>query len=95
MRRAMLEQKMNPLFLSPERFLVAEDGLMDGDGVVGFAQLRPVSGAAGAALELASVFVTPAYRRRGVGAELVRRLLDREGACASRGIQGRRRSWRV
>ncbi len=79
-RLAMLAEKMNPLFLRPEHFVVAETAAAAGDGFVGCAQLRPVPGGDAAARELASVFVRPAFRRRGVGAELVRRLVARAEA---------------
>ena len=68
---AVLREAMNPLFLQPERFLLA----CDETRTLGFGQLRPLSGAEG--WELASLVVAPDARKRGIGSELVRRLLSR------------------
>ena len=108
-RSVMIREAMNPLFLKPENFLVAEDDESDDTlaelgGIAGrvsravretrfayhspicplaappsctsFAQIRPIDG--GRARELASVYVTPARRRRGVGVDLVQRLAARQ-----------------
>ena len=69
---AVLRESMNPLFLQPEQFIVASDA-MDEQRVLGFGQLRPLSGA----WELASLVVEPEARGQGLGSELVRRLLAR------------------
>mmetsp|Transcript_1274 Transcript_1274/g.2523 ORF Transcript_1274/g.2523 Transcript_1274/m.2523 type:complete len:171 (+) Transcript_1274:78-590(+) len=69
---AVLRESMNPLFLQPEQFIVASDAV-DQQRVLGFGQLRPLSGA----WELASLVVEPEARGRGLGSELVRRLLAR------------------
>ena len=66
---AVLRESMNPLFLQPERFECA----VDEQHVLGFGQLRPLSGA----WELASLVVEPEARGRGLGSALVRRLLAR------------------
>ena len=69
---SVLRESMNPLFLQPERFEVASDAA-DEQRVLGFGQLRPLSGA----WELASLVVEPEARGRGLGSALVRRLLAR------------------
>lgn len=66
---AVLRESMNPLFLDPERFILA----CSDSRVLGFGQLRPASDG----YELASLVVEPASRGRGYGSELVRRLLAR------------------
>mmetsp|Transcript_74166 Transcript_74166/g.222906 ORF Transcript_74166/g.222906 Transcript_74166/m.222906 type:complete len:185 (+) Transcript_74166:12-566(+) len=70
-RATMLQQLMNPLSISHERFLVAESSAGDR---VGFGQIRPL-GDDPALWELASIFVEEPWRSRGVGSELVRKLL--------------------
>ncbi|KAK4534488.1 hypothetical protein CDCA_CDCA02G0513 [Cyanidium caldarium] len=75
--RSVLSEGMNPLGLQPQRFLVACDR-DEAAGVlrpVGFGQLRPLSKDA---LELASMYVLPQYRRRGIASTIIRALLDRE-----------------
>lgn len=84
-RLAMVAEKMNPLFLRPENFLVAERAAAE-DGFVGCAQIRPMPGEDAAARELASVFVRPGFRGRGIGAELVRRLVERAEASTSTAV---------
>ena len=69
---SVLRESMNPLFLQPERFEVASDAA-DEQRVLGFGQLRPLSGA----WELASLVVEPEARGQGLGSALVRRLLAR------------------
>ena len=69
---SVLRESMNPLFLQPERFVVASDAA-DEQRVLGFGQLRPLSGA----WELASLVVEPEARGQGLGSALVRRLLAR------------------
>lgn len=66
-RQRLLGELMNPLDVDASRFQVAADG----DHIVGFAQLKPI----GDIYELASVYVAPAYRRRGLGSDLVERCL--------------------
>mmetsp|Transcript_124934 Transcript_124934/g.220067 ORF Transcript_124934/g.220067 Transcript_124934/m.220067 type:complete len:266 (-) Transcript_124934:74-871(-) len=68
----LLQQLTNPLqamSTRPEDFLVVED--MDGERV-GFGRIRAVDENM---WELSSIFVEPDYRRRGLGSEIVRRLL--------------------
>ena len=67
---AVLREAMNPLFLEPERFILACDAA-DEQRILGFGQLRPLSGA----WELASLVVEPEARGQGLGSEVVRRLL--------------------
>lgn len=59
---------MNPLNINAANFKVATDN----DRLVGFAQLRPL----GDVYELASVYVEPVYRNRGIGSDLVRLCLE-------------------
>lgn len=63
--------RLNPLRLHWSRFIIAES--MPGGAVVGVGQLRPH----GADLELASLAVVDAWRRRGIGAALVTTLIRR------------------
>jgi N-acetylglutamate synthase-like GNAT family acetyltransferase len=72
--RAVLAEKLNPLFLKPQRYTVALDAR--NGAVVGFGQLRPL---ASGAFELATVVVVPERRGAGVGAALVEQLLERAG----------------
>ena len=61
LRSAVLRERLNPLGLHPERFTVAErqrpSGVVE---IIGFGQIKPVSG--GAALELASLVVEKGER---------------------------------
>ena len=63
----MVRQAMNPLGINHDRFIVAEAS----GATVGFAQIRPC----GEDWELSSVYVEPEFRGRGIGSELVKRLL--------------------
>ena len=69
-RLAMAKALMNPLDIDVSRFVVAAEG----SERVGFAQLKPLGENS---FELASVYVQPRFRDRGIGAELVRRALER------------------
>lgn len=69
----MLKEKMNPFGLKHERFVVATDG-NGPEEVIGFGQIRKL-GDEGKLWELASLWVREDQRGRGVGSELVRRLL--------------------
>ena len=71
--RAMIRAgRLNPLGLDWRRFLLAVDSC---DTIVGCVQIRPHQDAA---RELASLYVRPDLRRRGVGERLVRAVLGRE-----------------
>ena len=74
----MLENVMNPLSLSEKNLLCAFDEASG--NLVGFGQIRPLSHVDGSDckhFELASVFVKPEYRSKGIGSDLVRELLLR------------------
>ena len=74
-RARVLREKMNPLFLEWNNFLVAES---DGGDVIGCAQIRPISSPEsddGSELELASLVVDPPHRGCGVGSSIVKELL--------------------
>jgi N-acetylglutamate synthase-like GNAT family acetyltransferase len=64
---------INPMGLDWPRFWVAVDGQ---DWIVGCAQVKEHGDGA---RELASVAVRPAWRRRGVAADLVRHLMELHG----------------
>ena len=71
---------MNPTFLNPLNFIVAEQdgqgkGKEKGTNVVGFGQVRPVAGANERVWELASVYVLSAARGQGVGSQIVAKLV--------------------
>lgn len=70
-RRSLISEAMNPLFLSADAFVVARD---DAGEFAGCAQVRPL-GDGTPELELASVFVRPDIRGQGVGTALVRECL--------------------
>ncbi|CAJ1394086.1 unnamed protein product [Effrenium voratum] len=67
---------MSPFGLSSKNFLVAEDSGPDAERV-GFGQLRPLADAEDSPMLLASLYVSPERRGKGVGSQLVRALLDR------------------
>ncbi|KAJ8605802.1 hypothetical protein CTAYLR_000538 [Chrysophaeum taylorii] len=69
-RLTLARELMNPLFFSPEHFLVADNGKKN---IVGFAQLRPIDDFE----ELASVYVDESFRGKGLGSDLVKTLLER------------------
>lgn len=73
---------MNPTFLNPANFIMAEQG-SQGKGkeagsavVAGFGQVRPVAGANEHVWELASVYVLPQARGQGVGSQIVAKLVQ-------------------
>eukprot|EP00667_Euglena_gracilis_P022491 EG_transcript_25086 len=74
-QRAMLAERMNPILLRRECFLVAE--VVAAAGVPelwGCGQIRPIGSEA---WELASVYVVPERRGQGIGTHIVRCLLER------------------
>ena len=97
----ILSEKMNPLNLNPERFLVAEEE-EEGEGererkqprqekkIVAFGQLAELEepGRRGRLFELRSLVTAPEWRGRGVGAELVKRLLEEAAAASAKKEQG-------
>ena len=94
----ILSEKMNPLNLNPERFLVAEEE-EEGEGererkqprqekkIVAFGQLAELE-EPGRLFELRSLVTAPEWRGRGVGAELVKRLLEEAAAASAKKEQG-------
>jgi ribosomal protein S18 acetylase RimI-like enzyme len=76
-RKTMLQQAMNPLSISQQTLLVAFDGEHCNEKLVGFGQIRPLTGDYS---ELASLYVLPEHRKRGIGTFLVRELLRRHDA---------------
>jgi N-acetylglutamate synthase-like GNAT family acetyltransferase len=72
-RRLILRVGINPRDLDWKRFLVA----VEADGrLVGCGQVKPHRDGSH---ELASIAVRPAWRKRGVASELIRRLMDQAG----------------
>lgn len=61
---------MNPLFIDHKRFLVAET--CDTGERIGWVQMKPLGGPN---WELSSLYVMPDHRGKGVGSELVRRIM--------------------
>jgi ribosomal protein S18 acetylase RimI-like enzyme len=80
-QKQMILEKMNPLFLDPSRFIVAED---EEENLIGFGQVRPAGDTN--RFELASLYVMEDHRRRGIGEMIVRKLTQRlANDCASKG----------
>eukprot|EP00401_Gymnodinium_catenatum_P030212 CAMPEP_0117460352 /NCGR_PEP_ID=MMETSP0784-20121206/1960_1 /TAXON_ID=39447 /ORGANISM="" /LENGTH=244 /DNA_ID=CAMNT_0005254015 /DNA_START=1 /DNA_END=735 /DNA_ORIENTATION=- len=80
---AVLSMVLSPIGLDYTNFLVAEEAASADSGSqslrLGFAQLRPLGGSGDATpLLLASLFVEPEARRRGVGTRIVEGLLQRQ-----------------
>ena len=69
--KTMMKSLMNPLNIDARRFVVAEEKKK----VIGWAQLRPLQLDNGC-WELASVYVNPMYRKRGIGSQLVRQIIQ-------------------
>lgn len=90
-RQSMLEARMNPAFLKPEYFTIAEHpGPNAGTGratTAGFGQIRPILGTGGQVCELASVYVLPASRNQRIGSRIIARLVENFRADKSRARQ--------
>ena len=80
LRKLILEERMNPLFLGAgERFIVAsmEAGGAGEGQLLGGGQIRAIGPPGGGAGEVASVVVRAGYRRQGVGGRILDELLRR------------------
>jgi ribosomal protein S18 acetylase RimI-like enzyme len=80
-RKTMMQQAMNPLSISKERLLVAYDDddeqASKSNGcnlLLGFGQIRPLDDSYS---ELASLYVLPNQRGKGIGGALIQELLSR------------------
>lgn len=75
-RTLLLKEAMNPLSVSPETLLVAsdEDDGTNNSAILGFGQIRSIGSNC---WELASLYVLPEQRSKGVGSALVQALLER------------------
>ena len=73
--KQLFSAKMNPQFVDPSRFVVAEEGRTD--QTIGCGQIRPLGEDAD---ELASVFVLEEYRGQGIGKAIVASLVARKRA---------------
>jgi ribosomal protein S18 acetylase RimI-like enzyme len=82
-RQRLLQEAMNPLSLSTETLLVAYDDSSSNNNLLGFGQIRPLDDKFS---ELASLYVLPEYRHRGIGSALVQRLLSDHDAAASSSV---------
>mmetsp|Transcript_13597 Transcript_13597/g.41369 ORF Transcript_13597/g.41369 Transcript_13597/m.41369 type:complete len:182 (+) Transcript_13597:78-623(+) len=76
----LIREKMNPIGLQPEHFLIACD--KPSGEVAGFGQIRPLGAQA---CELASLVVEPRYRGLGLGTVLVTKLLAKHRASEEAG----------
>lgn len=68
-RALILQVRINPVGLDWRRFLVAVD---EANTVIGCGQIKPHRDGT---QELASIAVLPGHQRRGIGREIIRRLL--------------------
>jgi N-acetylglutamate synthase-like GNAT family acetyltransferase len=69
-RKILLTEKMNPLSISQQNLIIARDD----NEMVGFGQIRPLDEEYS---ELASLYVLPEHRHKGIGSALVEHLLER------------------
>jgi N-acetylglutamate synthase-like GNAT family acetyltransferase len=69
-RRLIREVRINPMGIDWHRFVIAVDG---SGSLLGCGQLKPHGGGI---VELASIAVDPAHRRRGIARALVERLIS-------------------
>ena len=74
-RKILFHQAMNPLSIRAEHMIVATDETND-NALVGFGQIRPIP-SSDKYCELASVYVDPSYRRKGIASSIIQQLLDR------------------
>lgn len=76
---SLVSEGMNPLGIHIDRLLVVEEtgSQSEKSRVVAFGQMRPISQKD---LELASIYVAPEFRRRGIASVIVALLLERERA---------------
>jgi len=79
----LVRDKMNPLGVEPDRFLLAWD--KPRGSVAGFGQIRPLGDEA---CELASLIVEKQYQNFGIGTLLVVKLLARHRASVSWAARG-------
>jgi ribosomal protein S18 acetylase RimI-like enzyme len=70
----MLQEAMNPISISQDHLLVAFDDDDPAEKLMGFGQIRPLDGVYS---ELASLYVFPDHRSKGIGGSLVEELLER------------------
>lgn len=74
-RKTLFQEAMNPLSLTQENLLVAfDDELPDDTSLLGFGQIRPLDSLFA---ELASLYVVPEERGRGIGSAIVEQLLKK------------------
>ena len=73
-RQRLLQEAMNPLSISTKTLLVAYDSDANSDDdLLGFGQIRPLDNQWS---ELASLYVLPEFRTKGIGSALVQQLLE-------------------
>jgi len=78
LRNLILEERMNPLFLQAERFIVGVEDAGAGEGqLLGGGQIRAIGPPDGGAGEIASVIVRAGSRGQGVGGRILDELLCR------------------
>ena len=78
LRNLILEERMNPLFLQAERFIVGVEDAGAGEGqLLGGGQIRAIGPPDGGAGEVASVVVRAGSRGQGIGGRILDELLRR------------------
>eukprot|EP00471_Norrisiella_sphaerica_P003682 CAMPEP_0184489936 /NCGR_PEP_ID=MMETSP0113_2-20130426/16690_1 /TAXON_ID=91329 /ORGANISM="Norrisiella sphaerica, Strain BC52" /LENGTH=150 /DNA_ID=CAMNT_0026873607 /DNA_START=350 /DNA_END=802 /DNA_ORIENTATION=- len=75
----LIGERMNPLIPDPSRFLIA---VTERNEKIACGQIRPVEDSK---YELASLFVEPAYRQKGIGSQTVEKLMTRHQSTESAG----------
>lgn len=81
--KALISEKLNPLSLDLDRFLVATD--VQTDQIAGFVQIKPLDRPH--THELSSLVVLPEHRSRGLGSLLVRQALGPDSSGLQSGDQ--------